>query len=145
MVKMVVIARADLKLRKGALSVQASHVSTLWFADRVREVIGRQDWQEAAQGVMVNLTNTTSSVVIRALVISAEENEWLARPSTIVMLRAETQEQFYRIHQQLLDAGLGPQVHVWYEEDLGDNTCFAVGPIDSDRIDPFTSHLKLFQ
>lgn len=130
MIKQFIITRCDLKLRKGAIGAQIEHAGLLFIMERVAEcpVIERHD----------------DGGVVVALSLDKDEFQWLRRPSNLVVLRAETKEQFLDIERQLGEAGLYP--YVWTEEDLNDEpTAMAVGPLDEELARPILGGLKLLQ
>ena len=129
MIKQIIVCRCDMGMRKGKISAQIAHASTMWLADRITngETV---DIDQAGGDKQIHLTD--------------EELAWLGRPSTLVVVRAESKVQLLDALYAAQAAGLN--CHLWFEEDLGDEpTCLAIGPHEADQIFPVTGHLKLLQ
>ena len=119
-VKQVIVMRTDLNMRKGKMIAQGAHASMAIFAEAFRH------------------GNTE-------LWLSAWE--WLLGSFTKVCVRADSEDELMDIYRKAYQANL----HVRSIVDSGltefhgvpTNTCLAIGPDESEKIDEITGHLKL--
>jgi PTH2 family peptidyl-tRNA hydrolase len=113
--KMVIVARKDLKLSKGKLAVQACHAAIYTYNSAMKKCPDKvKAWErEGAKKIVV---------------VVADEKELLSLHSDI----PDALPKSMIIH----DAGL---THL----DPGTATCFALGPYDDEILDRYTGNLKL--
>lgn len=134
-VKQVIVMRKDLKMRRGKEIAQGSHASMKWLVDRLEF----KDWNQgdAPEG------HSWHEVVLRDT-----ERDWVDGLFTKICLQVNSEEELMEIHDKAVAAGLV----VCLITDSGatefngvpTKTCLAIGPDTSEKIDPITSHLKLY-
>lgn len=143
MIKQFIICRCDMGMRKGKIAAQICHASHLWFMRRFNLPATKAEYFERRDAELAGLYPTPEPAEIAAK-ISPEELDWLGRPSPLIILRAETKEQFLQIADQLAEAGI--EHHIWTEDDLDDEpTALGTPPIDEAKMKPITGSLKLLQ
>lgn len=132
--KQVIVIRRDLKMRRGKEIAQGSHASMAFLTRR-----------------MVDKFDHTTERYIRDTDeqdFSNAEVEWLTGKFTKVTLQVETEAALLKVYEDAQAAGL--EVHLITDSGLTEfngvatNTCLAIGPDYSSRIDPVTQNLKLY-
>lgn len=122
-IKQVIVMRKDLKMRRGKEVAQGCHASIAFLA--------RQ------------LQGSKSSVKV-----SDAGREWIEAGYAKVCLQVNSEEELLEIKAKAECAGL--EVHLVTDSGLTEfngvatNTCLAIGPDYSAKIDPVTGHLKLY-
>lgn len=128
MTKQVIVMRNDLNMRKGKMCAQSGHASMAFLT--------REGFLEDEQGAFVT-----------ALQNPLEVDEWMKNSFTKICLKCNSEEELDEIYQKAKDAGL--VVHMVIDNGLTEfngvktKTCLCIGPHDSYKIDPITSHLSL--
>lgn len=122
--KQVIVIRKDTNppMRKGKMVAQACHASMQFLYHRVfDEHHGDPYFSEA-------------------------EEHWFKNDYTKVCCSVDSEEELLKIYEEAKSSGL--EVHLI--TDLGKTefkeptrTCLAIGPDESEKIDPITKHLKL--
>lgn len=126
MVKQVIVIRKDLNMRRGKEIAQGSHASIAFLSNIVRRSL--------SSGLFP--------------VLSLAEGEWIDTRFTKICLQVESESELLDIQKKALEANL--VVHLITDAGLTEfdgiptNTCLAIGPDYSEKIDPVTSHLKLY-
>ena len=125
-VKQVIIVRKDLKMRPGKLAAQVAHAS-------MKAVLGTCNLLE---GRVLFKSNMPEPMY-----------QWLTGIFTKVVLAVESEEELLELYNKALcleltcslitDAGLT------VFNGVPTNTCIAIGPEESYKIDAITNHLKL--
>lgn len=119
--KQVIVIRKDLKMRRGKEIAQGSHASMAFLT---RQLDGNND----------------------KVKISDEAREWMENSFTKICLQIEGEKELMEIFQAAKEKKL--EVHLVTDAGLTEfngvptNTCIAIGPNYSDKIDEVTGHLK---
>jgi PTH2 family peptidyl-tRNA hydrolase len=129
-VKMVIVFRADLNLRKGKVGSQAGHSASYFIFNRLKRAF-------SVGGGKTKYTCELSEV----------EEEWIKAGHTKICVRVENEEELLSIYKQAKEANI--EANLVKDAGLteiapGTITCCAIGPDNNDKIDPITSHLKLY-
>lgn len=120
-IKQVIVMRRDLKMRRGKEIAQGSHASMAFLTRRLQEHI-TPVWTKA-------------------------ELDWLEGSFAKVCVRANSEEELLDIYEKAKEAGL--EVHLITDSGRTEfhgvptNTCLAIGPDHSSKIDPITGELTL--
>jgi PTH2 family peptidyl-tRNA hydrolase len=130
-VKQVIVIRKDLKMRRGKEIAQAAHASMKWLVDRLEykgRVLGAHEYYPPH--------------------FTDEEQGWLAGSFTKVCLQVNSEEELVQVLADAFRAGLNVRLIVdngtTEFSGVPTKTCLAIGPHTSEKIDPITSHLKLY-
>ena len=125
-VKQCVIVRKDLKMNKGKLSAQVAH---------------------ASMKAVLDTCNILENRVLYKSNMPEPMYQWLTGIFTKVVLAVESEEELLELYNKALcleltcslitDAGLT------VFNGVPTNTCIAIGPEESYKIDAITNHLKL--
>lgn len=125
-VKQVIVVRKDLKMRPGKLAAQVAHASMKAVLDTCNLLEGRVLFKSNMPEPMY---------------------QWLTGIFTKVVLAVESEEELLELYNKALcleltcslitDAGLT------VFNGVPTNTCIAIGPEESYKIDAITNHLKL--
>ncbi len=124
MIKQVIVMRHDLKMRRGKQIAQGAHASMSFLTRRLQKY-GH-----------TSLANCSSA-----------EQAWLTGRFAKVCCRVDSEEELLAIYDQAQKAGL--EVHLITDSGKTEfhgvptNTCLAIGPDDSEKIDAVTGHLSL--
>lgn len=133
-VKQVIVMRTDLGMRKGKMIAQGAHASISWLTSHGQMVVYRDNSDvELPNQLIVNL--------------SRPQTMWVKGRFTKICLRADSEEELITISENASKSGL----FVALIKDAGltefhgvpTNTCCAIGPDYSDKIDAVTGELKL--
>lgn len=123
-VKQTIIIRKDLKMRKGKMVAQGSHVSMM-FMTKNFEKLEHDSW---------------------LFIPSPEQKEWLEGPFTKITLGVNSEEELMDLYSKAEEAGL--EVHLCTDNGTTEfhgvptRTCIAIGPHDAEKIDLITGHLE---
>jgi len=123
-VKQVIVMRHDLKMRRGKQIAQGAHASMSFIARRL---------QRAGS---VSLDGFTDA-----------ETAWLTGSFAKVCCRVNSEEELLAIRDKAAEASL--EVHLITDSGKTEfhgvptNTCLAIGPDDTERIDEITGQLQL--
>ena len=126
MVKQVIVIRKDLKMRRGKEIAQGAHASMAFLSYLVQDALIR------------------NSIPL----LTAEQIEWVKGRFTKICLQVNSEEELLDIKKKAEEAGL--VVHLITDAGLTEfdgvptNTCLAIGPHDSEKIDKVTGHLNLY-
>lgn len=125
-VKQVIVVRKDLKMNKGKIAAQSCHASMKAILDRCNLLENR----------VLYIGNMPEPMY-----------QWLTGIFTKVVLGIDSEEEMLELYNKALclnlicslitDAGLT------VFNGVPTNTCIAIGPEESYKIDSITSHLKL--
>ena len=125
-VKQVIIVRKDLKMRPGKLAAQCCHAS-------MKSVLDRCNLLEGGVLFMSNMPEPM--------------HQWLTGIFTKVVLAVESEEELLELYNKALCAGLicslVTDAGLTVFNGVPTNTCIAIGPEESYKIDAITNHLKL--
>lgn len=122
-IKQVIVMRNDLGMRKGKMIAQGAHAAMSFITRRM------------SSGTTHNVT------------ISKAEKAWLNSSFAKICVRVNSLEELLEIKQKAEYVGL--EVHLITDSGKTEfhgvptETCLAIGPDYSDRIDPITGDLKL--
>lgn len=122
-IKQVIVMRNDLGMRKGKMIAQGAHAAMSFITRRMN-------------------SGTTHNVTI-----SKAEKAWLNSSFAKICVRVDSLEELLEIKQKAEDVGL--EVHLITDSGRTEfhgeptETCLAIGPDYSERIDPITGDLKL--
>lgn len=143
--KQVIVIRKDLNMRKGKMIAQGSHASMAFITKylRVDEPFQINNTEMTGWEVSVNVNNDW----VRHNLDPVEVKDWLENSFTKVCLYVESEEELLYIHRVASNAGLYSALitdnGLTEFHGVPTNTCIAIGPHMSDRIDVVTGHLKL--
>ena len=123
-IKQVIVMRHDLKMRRGKQIAQGAHASMSFICRRLQEAgsVSLDDFTEA-------------------------QRAWLTGSFAKVCCRVNSEDELMDIHDKALKAGL--EVHLITDsgktEFRGEptQTCLAVGPDMSEKVDEVTGQLEL--
>jgi PTH2 family peptidyl-tRNA hydrolase len=124
-VKQVIIMRKDLKIRRGKEIAQGAHVSMMFL---VKEVL------------KYNL--------IGKIEFTDEELAWMQGGFAKIVLQVDSEKELIDLFDNAITIGL--KAHIVTDLGLTEfngvptKTCIAIGPDRVDKINPVTSHLKLY-
>jgi len=129
--KQIIVMRTDTDppMRKGKMIAQGAHASIAFLTLRIRR---KKDGDAVFARHKSNLTDAMW--------------EWLHGPFTKVCVRVDSEKELLEIHEKALAAGL--ESHLITDSGKTEfkeptNTCLAIGPDESEKIDEITGHLKL--
>ena len=139
MIKQVIVMRKDLNMRKGKMIAQGSHASMKIFFDRMKQSVNypfSSIGDDATEVISYEIENITKEMV-----------EWIEGAFTKIVLSVNSLEELLEIKNKAEEAGLPVALiedNGWTEfGGVKTITCIAIGPDDSERIDPITKDLKL--
>ena len=130
--KQVVVIRKDLKMRRGKEIAQGSHATMSFLTRRIGKC-------KAFRFIKLLW------VVFR---LTKEEKEWLETSYRKICLTVNSEDELFEIYDKAKAFGL--EVHLVTDSGLTEfkgvptNTCLAIGPHESSRIDVITGHLPLY-
>jgi PTH2 family peptidyl-tRNA hydrolase len=134
-IKQIIVIRKDLKMRRGKEIAQGSHASMAWLANKIRNA-GVKDFLE------------NNNWEINSFELTWEEYSWFTGSFAKVCLQVDTEQELLDIYQKAKEANL--TVHLITDagrtefNGVPTNTCLAIGPHESEKIDVITGHLKLY-
>ena len=122
-VKQVIVIRKDLNMRKGKMVAQGSHASIAFLSNRIRNNLGLP------------------------LPLSKAEMQWIEGSFLKVCVGVDTEQELLDIVGKARIVGvecnlITDQGHTEFNG-VPTNTCLALGPDYSSKIDPITGNLKL--
>lgn len=123
-IKQVICVRHDLKMRRGKQIAQGAHASMSFICSRL---------QEAGSVSLDDFTDV--------------ERAWLTGSFAKVCCRVNSEDELLTIRDKAVEAGL--EVHLITDSGKTEfhgeptNTCLAIGPDVSEKIDPITGELEL--
>lgn len=130
-IKQYIIIRKDLGMPKGKMAAQVAHASLAIFFNMMKQ----------------NIKKTDQEMEFTLKVENPFMQDWMMGHFTKIVLYVESEEALKELHQKALDAGL-PTVLI---QDAGFThfkeptyTAVAIGPDDPEKIQPITSHLKVY-
>ena len=128
MLKQMIILRKDLNMRKGKMIAQGAHASMKVFFDRSLFLYHHTPWMRTE--------------------LTEEMYEWASGESFAkIAVSVDSEEELLEVYEKARIAGLPCALIT----DAGrtefhgvpTHTAVAIGPADSEDIDPITGHLKL--
>lgn len=126
-VKQVLVIRRDLKCRRGKEISQGSHASIAWLCNRISPMLENDKHKPK---------------------FSKPEIEWLTGPFAKICLQVESEKELLEIYQAAKKEGLVCELITDSGKTefggIPTNTCLAIGPDYSEKIDKITGHLKLY-
>ncbi|MGI9466360.1 MAG: aminoacyl-tRNA hydrolase [Rubripirellula sp.] len=122
--KQVIVMRHDLKMRRGKQIAQGAHASMAFLASRLKVsgVVSMNEFDEASQA-------------------------WLSGGFAKICCRVDSEDELLAIRDVASQQGL--EVHMITDSGKTEfhgvptNTCLAIGPDESSKIDAITGELKL--
>ena len=120
-------------MRRGKEIAQGSHASIAFLTKRIRESL---------------FSNSQTKVALDDLLKNEAEIRWIMESFAKVCLQVNSEEELLDIYKKAKDAKL--EVNLITDSGLTEfdgvptNTCLAIGPDYSDKIDEVTKHLKLY-
>ena len=122
--KQVLVMRHDLKMRRGKQIAQGAHASMAFPASRLKRsgCVAMNEFDEATQA-------------------------WLSGGFAKICCRVDSEDELLAIHDLATQQGL--EVHLITDSGktefhgVATNTCLAIGPDESSKIDAITGELKL--
>ena len=130
--KQVIVIRKDLKMRRGKEIAQGSHATMSFLTRRIGKC-------KALRFVKLLW------VVFK---LTKEEKQWLETSYKKICLSVNSEDELFEIYDKAKAFGL--EVHLVTDSGLTEfkgvptNTCLAIGPHESSRIDVITGHLPLY-
>lgn len=135
-VKQVIVVRKDLNMRKGKIAAQVAHASMKIFFDRmvINKNIQTSIFRDEVQGVISPLTPAML--------------EWMNHGLfTKIVVSVDSEHELFEIKAKADRAGIPTALITDAGKTEFDgvptNTCVAIGPDDSEKIDAITGDLKL--
>ena len=128
-------------MRKGKIAAQVAHASMKVFFDR-----GKIDWTTWNEVDGIQVTPKKSAFIIRD--ITEAMREWMEYgPFTKIVVGCDSEEEMLAIKAKADEAGI-PTALITDSgktefNGVPTNTCVAIGPDESEKIDLVTGHLKL--
>lgn len=128
--KQVIVMRRDLKMRRGKEIAQGSHASIAFLTRRLQK-----SWWELI------------FLILSGRLLTKAEWKWILGSFAKICVKANSEEELLGIYNKAKEAGL--EVHLITDSGRTEfhgkptNTCLAIGPDDSEKIDPVTGHLNL--
>jgi PTH2 family peptidyl-tRNA hydrolase len=126
------------KVRTGKIIAQACHASMKVFFDRMHEVY----WTEEEDG------DGMSEGYEWVADLTPEMEEWKNGSFTKACVQVDHEEELLEIVKRAEEAGLPvaliTDAGVTEFNGVPTNTCCAIGPADSDKIDLITGNLRLY-
>ncbi len=127
-IKQVIVIRKDLKMRRGKEIAQGAHASMAFMSHAVREFF-------------VGPCGYTPQ-------FTQEQKDWINGNFAKVALQVDSETELLSIYEKAKEARL--TVNLITDAGLTEfggvatHTCLAIGPHYAEKIDPITSHLKLY-
>lgn len=139
-IKQVIVMRHDLGMRKGKAIAQGAHASMAFLTRRI---------QQNTEGVRMpdQFQKYGDFDVYGYMGLTPVQREWLQSSFAKVCVRVNSEEELMEIHKKAKAAGL--EVHLITDSGKTEfhgvptNTCLAIGPDLSEKIDPITGGLTL--
>lgn len=129
-IKQVIVVRKDLKMNRGKIAAQAAHASMKIFFDRV---INTKEKKDDSFDITINF--------------SKEMEFWRESAFTKACLRVDSEEELLEIYDKAKKEGLPTALITDSGQavfhNIPTNTCIAIGPDKSEKIDKITGHLRL--
>lgn len=138
--KQVIVMRNDLGMRKGKMIAQGAHASIAFLTRRIEDL-------ENGVRIPESFQRYGSFYLHDYLGLTYEMKQWLHGTFAKVCCRVDSEEELLKIRDEAVAAGL--EVHLVTDSGKTEfhgqptNTCLAIGPDRSEKIDPITGHLKL--
>lgn len=124
-IKQVIVIRKDLNMRKGKMVAQGAHASMAFIAKEILQHIG---------------TDKKPS-------LTSEQIQWMNGMFAKICVSVDSEEEllqiFSKAEEQNLTVELITDGGLTEFHGQATHTCLAIGPHQSEKIDPITSHLKL--
>lgn len=151
-VKQVILIRTDLNMRKGKMASQAAHASMAVILNmgKIRHTQeGRTHLVDNVDIVEGDYSSIEDEAVYELHIPSMNKDvyKWVTGAFTKICVGVDNEAQLRSLIDLAKEAGIPAAIMV----DNGETefsgqlttTAAAIGPADSDLIDPITSHLKL--
>lgn len=124
MIKQVILVRSDLAMPFGKAISQGAHASMMFMTKRIQNLP-----EYIAQDLF-----------------SSEEWEWVNGIFTKIVLEVKSEEELLALHEKAIASNLESHVVLdcgkTHTKGVATNTCCAIGPADSDKINAITGHLR---
>lgn len=125
-IKQVIVMRADLNMRKGKMIAQGAHASMSFLVNRIKD----------------GILNTEHGHLFYRV-----ELDWINGNFVKICVKVNSEQELLKIKEEAENAGL--DCYLITDSGLTEfkgiptNTCLAIGPDYSDKIDKITGHLTL--
>lgn len=136
-VKQVIVIRKDLNMRKGKMVAQGSHASVAFLTNKIRKQMVKSEsiWPDMDNSVTFEST------------LSTAQKEWINGSFFKVCVGVDTEQELLDIFDKARTMGVEVQLitdqgHTEFNG-VPTNTCLALGPDYSSKIDLITGNLKL--
>ena len=137
MIKQVIVMRKDLNMRKGKMISQGSHASLKVILDMMEKDCDELDSRLINRSLYLDISDDRDD----------EINKWLEGSVAPFCVSCYSEEELIQLFNKAIAASLPCSII----QDAGltefngvpTNTCIAIGPADSAKIDDITGHLKL--
>jgi PTH2 family peptidyl-tRNA hydrolase len=128
--KQVIVMRTDLNMRKGKMAAQASHASMAVILDMM-------------ESEYTELYERRKLTIPEGSALSA----WLNGPFKKICVGIDSEAGLLELYEKVKAAGIPTALitdsGLTEFNGVKTHTCIAIGPDLPEKIDPFTSHLKL--
>ncbi len=128
--KQVIVMRTDLNMRKGKMAAQAAHASMAVLLDQM--TVECEELYEIHKMVVAN---------------DSPLYAWLNGPFKKICVGIDSEAELLELYEKAKAAGLPTALitdsGLTEFNGVKTHTCIAIGPETPDKIDPFTSNLKL--
>jgi len=140
MIKQVIVMRKDLNMRKGKMIAQGAHASMKVLLDKMEFLFFNDEFEEDD-----NIYRILS--LDKSNVFDMEINKWLEGTFTKICVSVDSETELLDLYNQAVDANIPcaliTDAGLTEFNGMPTNTCIAIGPADSTKIDGITGHLKL--
>ena len=133
------------KLRTGKLIAQAAHASMSFLTRRINARLNSVSYKDV-DGEPIEYI--VEGPLYANFCLTPEEEHWLDNSFKKICVYVNSEEELLDIYNKAKEAGL--EVHLVEDSGLTEfhgektNTCLAIGPHESSRIDVITGHLPLY-
>lgn len=134
--KQAIVIRRDLHMRRGKEIAQGSHASVAFLAQRIRDIAeGRRRLNSDCD-------------IWHLLGLSPWQHDWLLGSFAKIALQTQSEAELLALHEKAISLGL--ESHLITDsgktefDGVPTNTCIAIGPDKSERVDEVTGELKLY-
>lgn len=128
--KQIIVMRTDLNMRKGKMAAQASHASMAVLLNQMTVECG--EFYETHKLIVVN---------------DSPLYAWLNGPFKKICVGIDSEAGLLELYEKVKAAGIPTALitdsGLTEFNGVKTHTCIAIGPDLPEKIDPFTSHLKL--
>ena len=140
MIKQVIVMRKDLNMRKGKMIAQGAHASMKILTDLILNI---------EDDLEIVIPSTDQKLKLLGCTLHPEDPlyKWLIGDFTKIVVGCNSEEELLELQKKadesnILNALITDLGKTEFNK-VNTNTCLAIGPDKSDKIDSITGHLKL--